>query len=83
MGETKIEKLVERLLLRNNEILNEKLNRVSERLSTITINIRIEINQIKEDIHSVKYSNQVEFNKINQTAWSIKDLISTPHIKGI
>ena len=75
MGETKIEKLVERLLLKNNEILNEKLNKVSERLSTITTNIRTEINQIKEDIHSVKYSNQVEFNKINQTAWSTKDLI--------
>ena len=83
MEETKIEKLVERLLLKNNEILNEKLNKVSERLSTITTNIRTEINQIKEDINSVKYSNQVEFNKINQTVWSIKDLISIPYIKGI
>ena len=35
MDDTKIEKLMERLLLKNNEILDEKLNRVSDKLSTI------------------------------------------------
>ena len=73
MDDTKIEKLMERLLLKNNEILDEKLNRVSDKLSTIENNIRTEINQIKEDINSVKCSNQVEFNKINKTVGSIED----------
>ena len=73
MDDTKIEKLMERLLLKNNEILDEKLNRVSDKLSTIENNIRTEINQIKEDINSVKCSNQVEFNKINETVGSIED----------
>ena len=73
MDDTKIEKLMERLLLKNNEILDEKLNRVSDKLSTIESNIRTEINQIKEDINSVKCSNQVEFNKINETVGSIED----------
>ena len=65
MDETKIEKLMERLLLKNNEISDGKLNKLCEKLSTITSNISTEINQIKEDINSVKYSNQVELNKIN------------------
>ena len=73
MEDTKIEKLMARLLLKNNEILDEKLNRVSDKLSTIESNIRTEINQIKEDINSVKCSNQVEFNKINETVGSIED----------
>ena len=73
MDDTKIEKLMERLLLKNNEILDEKPNRVSEKLSTIENNIKTEINQIKEDIISVKCSNQVEFNKINVTVQSIED----------
>ena len=47
MEDTKIEKLMARLLLKNNEILDEKLNRVSDKLSTIENNIRMEINQIK------------------------------------
>ena len=47
MEDTKIEKLMARLLLENNEILDEKLNRVSDKLSTIENNIRTEINQIK------------------------------------
>ena len=47
MEDTKIEKLMARLLLKNNEILDEKLNRVSDKLSTIENNIRTEINQIK------------------------------------
>ena len=64
MDETKIEKLMERLLLKNNEISDGKLNKLCEKLSTITTNISTEINQIK-DINSVKYSNQVELNKIN------------------
>ena len=54
MDETKIEELMERLLLKDNEILDEKLNRVTEKLSTIDNNIRTNINQIKEDINSVK-----------------------------
>ena len=73
MDDTKIEKLMERLPLKNNEILGEKLNRVSEKLSTIESNIKTEINQIKEDIISVRCSNQVEFNKINVTVQSIED----------
>ena len=64
MDDTKIEKLMERLLLKNNEIPDGKLNKLCEKLSTITTNISTEINQIK-DINSVKYSNQVELNKIN------------------
>ena len=64
MDETKIEKLMERLLLKNNEISDGKLNKLCEKLSTITTNISTEINQIK-DINSVKYSNQVELSKIN------------------
>ena len=64
MDDTKIEKLMERLLLKNNEISDGKLNKLCEKLSTITTNISTEINQIK-DINSVKYSNQVELNKIN------------------
>ena len=47
MEDTKIEKLMARLLLKNNEILDEKLNRVSDKLSAIENNIRTEINQIK------------------------------------
>ena len=47
MEDTKIEKLMARLLLKNNEILDEKLNRVSDKLSTTENNIRTEINQIK------------------------------------
>ena len=47
MEDTKIEKLMARLLLKNNEILDEKLNRVSDKLSTIENNIGTEINQIK------------------------------------
>ena len=47
MDGTKIDKLMERLLLKNNKTLNEKLNRVSEKLSAIENNIRMEINQIK------------------------------------
>ena len=47
MDNTKIDKLMERLLLKNNKTLNEKLNRVSEKLSAIENNIRMEINQIK------------------------------------
>ena len=54
MDETKIEELMERLLLKDNEILDGKLNRVTEKLSTIDNNIRTKINQIKEDINSVK-----------------------------
>ena len=73
IDDTKIEKIMERLLLKNNEILDETLNRVIEKLSTIENNIRMEINQIKEDINSVKCSNQVEFNKINETVESIED----------
>ena len=73
MDDIKIDKLMERLLLKNNEILDEKLNRVSDKLSTIESNIRTEINQIKEDINSVKCSNQVEFNKINETVGSTED----------
>ena len=73
MDDTKIEKLMERLLLKNNEILDEKLNRVSDKLSTIENNIRTGINQTKEDINSIKCSNQVEFNKINETVGSIED----------
>ena len=73
MDDTKIEKLMERLLLKNNEILDEKLNKVTDKLSTVENNIRTEINQIKEDINSVKCSNQVEFNKINETVGSIED----------
>ena len=57
MDDTKIEKLMERLLLKNNEILDEKLSRVSQKLRTIENNIRAEINQIKEDINSAKCSN--------------------------
>ena len=64
MDETKIKKLMDRLLLKNNEISDGKLNKLCEKLSTITTNISTEINQIK-DINSVKYSNQVELNKIN------------------
>ena len=64
---------MEKLLLKNNEILDEKLNKVSEKLSTIETIIRTKINQIKEDINNVKYSNQVEFNKINQKVGSIED----------
>ena len=64
---------MERLPLKNNEILGEKLNRVSEKLNTIESNIKTEINQIKEDIISVRCSNQVEFNKINVTVQSIED----------
>ena len=44
---------------KNIEILDEKLNRVSGRLSTIENNIRAEINQIKEGINSVICSNQL------------------------
>ena len=44
---------------KNTEILDEKLNRVSGRLSTIENNIRAEINQIKEGINSVICSNQL------------------------
>ena len=73
MDNTKIEKLMERLLLKNTEILDEKLNRVSQKLRTIENNIRTEINQIEEDINSVKCSNQVEFNKICETVGSIED----------
>ena len=47
MDDTKIDKLMERLLLKNNKTLNEKLNKVSEKLSAIENNIRMEINQIK------------------------------------
>ena len=47
MDDIKIDKPMERLLLKNNEILDEKLNRVSDKLSTIENNIRTEINQIK------------------------------------
>ena len=43
MGEIKIEKFMERLLLQSNKILGEKL-------SAIETHIRTEINQIKEDI---------------------------------
>ena len=67
MDDTKTEKLMDRLLLKNNEILDEKLNKVSDKLSTIENNIRMEINQIKEDINNIKCSNQVEFNKIKET----------------
>ena len=73
MDDIKIDKLMERLLLKNNEILDEKLNRVSDKLSTIESNIRTEINQIKEDLNSVKCSNQVEFSKINETVGSTED----------
>ena len=73
MDNTKIDKLMERLLLKNNEISDEKLNRVSDKLSTIENNIRTEINQIKEDINSVKCSIQVEFNKINETVGPTED----------
>ena len=73
MDDTKIEKLMGRLLLKNNEILDKKLNKGSDKLSTIENNIRTDINQIKEDINSVKCSNQVEFNKIKETLGSIED----------
>ena len=54
MDDKKTEKITERLPLKNNEILDEKLNRVSEELSTIENNNRMGINQIKEDINSIK-----------------------------
>ena len=54
MDETKIEELMERLLLKDNEILDEKLNRGTEKLSTIDNNITTKKNQIREDINSVK-----------------------------
>ena len=54
MDNKKTEKITERLPLKNNEILDEKLNRVSEKLSTIENNNRMGINQIKEDINSIK-----------------------------
>ena len=54
MDDKKTEKITERLPLKNNEILDEKLNRVSEKLSTIENNNRMGINQIKEDINSIK-----------------------------
>ena len=73
MDDTKIEKIMERLLLKLYEILDEKLNRVNDKLSTIENNIRTEINQIKEDTNSVKCSNQGEFNKINETVGSVED----------
>ena len=73
MDDTKIEKLMERLLLKNNEILDKKLNKGSDKLSTIENNIRTDINQIKEDINSIECSNQVEFNKIKETVGSIED----------
>ena len=73
MDDTKIDKLMERLLLKNSETLDGKLNRVSDKLSTIENNNRTEINQIKEDINTVKCSNQVKFNKINETVGSIED----------
>ena len=74
MDDKKTEKITERLPLKNNEILDEKLNRVSEKLSTIENNNRMGINQIKEDINSIKCWNQVEFNKINGTVGSIEDI---------
>ena len=58
MDDTKMEKLMDKLILKNNEILDENLNRVCEKLSTTETYIRTEINQIKEDINSIKYSNQ-------------------------
>ena len=54
MDDKKTEKITERLPLKNNEILDEKLNRVSEKLSAIENNNRMGINQIKEDINSIK-----------------------------
>ena len=39
MDDTKIQKLMERLLPKNNEIVDEKLNRVSDKLSTIENNL--------------------------------------------
>ena len=44
MDDTKIGKLMERLLLKNNEISDGKLNKLCEKLSTITTNISTEIN---------------------------------------
>ena len=45
---------MKRLLLKNNEILDEKLNKVQTNIST-------QINQIKEHIENVKYSYRAEF----------------------
>ena len=42
MDDRKIEKLMERLLLKSNELVDEKLNKLSEKLSTIENNIRTE-----------------------------------------
>lgn len=53
---------MKRLLLKNNEILDEKLNKVSAKLNTMETNISTEINQIKEDTENVKYSYQADFN---------------------
>lgn len=53
---------MKRLLLKNNEILDEKLNKVSAKLNTTETNISTQINQIKEHIENVKYSYQAEFN---------------------
>ena len=54
-------------------MLDEKLNRVSEKLSALENNNRTETNQIKEDINSIKCSNQEEFNRINKTVGSTED----------
>ena len=42
MDDRKIEKLMEKLLLKSNELVDEKLNKLSEKLSTIEHNIRTE-----------------------------------------
>ena len=73
MHEENIEKLMHRLLLENNEILDQKPNQVSEKPNTVEAKIRTKIYQIEEDISSLKCSNQVEFNKMNQTVGSIED----------
>ena len=73
MHEENIEKLMHRLLLENNEILDQKPNQVSEKPNAVEAKIRTKIYQIEEDISSLKCSNQVEFNKMNQTVGSIED----------
>ena len=73
MHEENIEKLMHRLLLENNEILDQKPNQVSEKPNTVEAKIRTKIYQIEEDISNLKCSNQVEFNKMNQTVGSIED----------
>ena len=54
MHEENIEKLMQRLLLENNEILDQKPNQVSEKPNTVEAKIRTKIYQIKEDISSLK-----------------------------